>query len=293
MAVALAAALNVIFAGFGFAQAGKSEFLIQVRDASGAVVPGAAVTLTESQTNQEITSTSGSDGFCTFSLVKPGTYAVQVNAPNFRPFRQEGVRLATGERVRLDVTVTLGPVTESIAVHADAPVLRTESATLGQLIDQRTVRDLPLKNRDFISLLSLSPGVALPPGSALPRINGGRPRVNEYLYDGVSVLQPEPGQVAFFPIIDAIQEFKIETNSPSAEFGRFSGGVINLSTKSGTNDVHGSVFKFFRNEVLNARNLFAPATEAEPNKPVFRRNQYGFVLGGPVVRKQTFFFGDY
>ncbi|MDQ3257315.1 MAG: TonB-dependent receptor, partial [Acidobacteriota bacterium] len=127
-------------------------------------------------------------------------------------------------------------------------------------------------------------------GPSFPRINGGRPRVNEYLYDGISALQPEPGQVAFSPIVDAIQEFKVEINSPAAEFGRFNGGVVNLTTKSGTNSFRGSVFYFLRNEVLNARNLFAP-----PNaeKPVFRRNQYGFVSGGPIIRDKTFFFGDF
>jgi hypothetical protein len=124
-------------------------------------------------------------------------------------------------------------------------------------------------------------------------LNGGRPRVNEFLYDGISALQPEPGQVAFLPIIDAIQEFKLETNAQAAEFGRFNGGVVNLTTKSGTNDLHGTVFEFLRNEKLNARNLFAPATAANPNKPVFRRNQSGFEVGGPIKRERTFFFGDF
>src|SRR6185295_1433393 len=124
-------------------------------------------------------------------------------------------------------------------------------------------------------------------------INGGRPRTNEYLFDGISVLQPEPGQVAFFPIVEAIQEFKVEVNSPAAEFGRFNGGVVNLTTKSGTNDFHGAGFEFVRNEALNARNPFAPATAANPNKPVFRRNQCGCVIGGPVIKDKTFLFGAY
>lgn len=143
-----------------------------------------------------------------------------------------------------------------------------------------------MNERIFIPLVALSAGVALPPGSPFPR-------VNEFLYDGISVLQPEPGQVAFWPVIDAIQEFRVETNSPSAEFGRFNGGVINLSTKSGTNDLRGSLFEFLRNEALNARNLFAPQTPVDPPKPLFRRNQFGFVLGGPLTRNRTFFFADY
>ncbi len=150
--------------------------------------------------------------------------------------------------------------------------------------------DLPLNGRSFITLAGLAPGVALPPGSSLPRINGGRPRTNEYLFDGISVLQPEPGQVAFFPNIDAIQEFKIESNSPPAEFGRFNGGVVNLTTRSGSNAFRGSAFEFFRHEALNARNFFA---STNPVKPQFRRNQFGGVLGGPIRRDQAFFFVDY
>ena len=181
-------------------------------------------------------------------------------------------------------------VTEAVTVTADAPLLRSETSGLGHVVDNRRIVDLPLNGRSFISLATLVPGVAVPPPPAapFPRINGGRPRTNEYLFDGISVLQPEPGQVAFFPNVDAIQEFKIESNSPPAEFGRFNGGVVNLTTKSGTNALRGSVFEFFRHEALNARNLFAPAV-----KPVFRRNQFGGVAGGPVRRDQTFFFVDY
>ena len=171
-------------------------------------------------------------------------------------------------------------------------MLRSETSGLGHVVDNRRVVDLPLNGRSFITLASLVPGVALPPPPAapLPRINGGRPRTNEYLFDGISVLQPEPGQVAFFPNVDAIQEFKIESNSPPAEFGRFNGGVVNLTTKSGSNAFRGSVFEFFRNEALNARNFFA---STNPVKPQFRRHQFGGVAGGPVRRDRTFFFIDY
>ena len=179
---------------------------------------------------------------------------------------------------------------EAITVTADAPLLRSETSGLGQVIDNRKVVDLPLNGRSFITLAGLAPGVALPPGSPLPRINGGRPRTNEYLFDGISVLQPEPGQVAFFPNIDAIQEFKIESNSPPAEFGRFNGGVVNLTTKAGSNAFRGSVFEFLRNEALNARNFFA---STNPVKPKFRRNQFGGVIGGPIRQNRTFFFVDY
>src|SRR5262249_31809685 len=147
-----------------------------------------------------------------------------------------------------------------------------------------------LNGRTFVSLVALSPGVALPPGAVLPRINGGRPRTNEYLFDGISVLQPQPGPVGHFPIIDATQEFKVEVNNPPAANGRSNGGVVNLTTRAGGNALHGSAFYFLRNEALNARNYFATSTS---NKPQFRRNQFGFVLGGPIVKNRTFFFTDY
>jgi hypothetical protein len=177
---------------------------------------------------------------------------------------------------------------ESIVVTAD-PLTRRTPGNLGTPIAPEMVAGLPLNGRSFIALSAMAPGVALPPGSQFPRINGGRPRTNEYLFDGISVLQPEPGQVAFFPIVDSIQELKIETNSPPAEFGRFNGGVVNLTTKAGTNTLHGTAFEFFRHETLNARNYFSPTGP----KPEFRRNQFGGVLGGPIVRDRTFFFVDY
>jgi hypothetical protein len=149
---------------------------------------------------------------------------------------------------------------------------------------------MPLNTRNFIQLSTLAPGVELPPGTLLPRINGGRPRTNEYLYDGISALQPEPGQVAFFPILDDIQEFTVEANNVPAEFGRFNGGVVNVATRSGSNTVHGSLFEYFRNENLNSRNYFSAAPA---RKPEYRRNLYGATLGAPILHDKLFFFGDY
>ncbi|MEN3329973.1 MAG: hypothetical protein V7638_4780 [Acidobacteriota bacterium] len=284
------------FAGRAYPQAAKSELVGEVRDQNGALVTNTRVTLTEVATGQTSSKVSF-DGSFIITNLNPGIYNVAVEAEGFKQSLREGVRLATGERVRLDVVLDPGAVTELVTVVQDASLLRTESGGLGQVISNRKVVDIPLNGRNFLSLVTLSAGVAQPPpttaGPSFPRINGGRPRTNEYLFDGISVLQPEPGQVAFFPIVEAIQEFKVEVNSPPAEFGRFNGGVVNLTTKSGTNDFHGSAFEFLRNEALNARNLFAPATTANPKKPVFRRNQFGFVLGGPVIKDKTFFFGDY
>jgi len=277
-------------------QAARSELVGEVRDQNGALMPQVKLTLTEVATGQAISRTFA-DGSYTITNIKPGIYNITVETNGFKQSTHEGVRLATGERVRLDFVLQPGSITEMVTVVQDASLLRTESGSLGQVIRNRKIVDIPLNGRNFLSLVSLSAGVAQPPpttaGPSFPRINGGRPRTNEYLFDGISVLQPEPGQVAFFPIVEAIQEFKVEVNSPPAELGRFNGGVVNLTTKSGTNDFHGSVFEFLRNEALNARNLFAPTTTANPNKPVFRRNQFGFVAGGHVIKDKMFYFGDY
>jgi Carboxypeptidase regulatory-like domain len=285
-----------VAAATAHAQAGKAELTGSVRDQHNAAIAQARVTVTEIATGQTC-STTVADGDYTITNLKPGDYKIAAEADGFKRFVREGVRLATGERVRVDVELQPGEVSESVTVTQDASLLRTESGSLGQVIRNRKIVDIPLNGRNFLSLVTLSAGVAQPPpttaGPSFPRINGGRPRTNEYLFDGISVLQPEPGQVAFFPIVEAIQEFKVEVNSPPAEFGRFNGGVVNLTTKSGTNDFHGTAFEFLRNEALNARNLFAPATAANPNKPIFRRNQFGFMIGGPIIKDKTFFFGDY
>ncbi len=278
------------------AQAAKSELVGEVRDQNGSLVAQAKISVTELATGQ-VAVASAMNGAYTVANLKPGVYKLTASAHGFKQSVREGVRLTTGERVRLDFVLEPGSFTETVIVTQDASLLRTESGSLGQVIRNRKIVDISLNGRNFLSLVSLSAGVAQPPpttaGPSFPRINGGRPRTNEYLFDGISVLQPEPGQVAFFPVVEAIQEFKVEVNSPPAEFGRFNGGVVNLTTKSGTNDFHGSAFEFLRNEVLNARNLFAPATAANPKKPVFRRNQFGFVAGGPIIKDRTFLFGDY
>ncbi len=277
------------FAGMAEAQVGGSQITGIVVDASQAAAPGATVTAANIETAWSRTTVTTQAGAFTLAGLPPGTYRVTIERQGFKPIVRTGVRLETGETVRLDVELSPGGPSESILVTADAPLLRA-NANLGAVVSAAQVGALPLNGRTFITLAALSPGVALPPASQLPRINGGRPRTNEYLFDGISVLQPEPGQVAFFPNVDAIQEFKIETNVPPAEFGRFNGGVINLTTKSGGNSLRGSAFEFFRHEALNARNFFAPTGGS---KPEFRRNQFGGVVGGPIRRDRTFFFADY
>jgi hypothetical protein len=194
-----------------------------------------------------------------------------------------------GDRLELSLELAVAGASHALEVIAAAPLLQASRGAVSFVADQKKVVTLPLDGRNFVPLIALSSGVNLPPGNLLPRINGSRPRVSEYIYDGISVLQPEPGQVAYYPVIDAIDEFRVETNSYSAEYGRSNGGVIMVNQKSGSNELHGALFEFFRNERRNARNLFATTGP----KPRFRRNQYGFVLGGPVQRNRTFFFVDW
>jgi len=282
--------MSVVLAVPVWAQVGSAALTGVVLDPSAQATPGATVTVTALASGFSRTTQSGPDGGFVIPGLSPGTYRIQVELSGFRTLLREGVTLATGETVRVDLPLSVGGVSESVSVNADVTLLRDATSSLGQVVDNRKIVELPLNGRSFITLAGLVPGVALPPNSQLPRINGGRPRTNEYLFDGISVLQPEPGQVAFFPNVDAIQEFKIETNSPPAEFGRFNGGVINLTTKSGTNVLHGTAFEFLRNEALNARNVFASTAAV---KPKFRRNQFGGVVGGAIRRDRTFFFVDY
>src|SRR5262245_37495919 len=271
------------------AQTAAGEITGLVKDQAAAAVPGATITVTETRTNLQRVAISTGDGVYTVASLAPGEYRLDIELSGFKSVRREGIRLATGEKARIDFDLAVGRVQEQVTVGG-ATIVRSQTASLGSVVETEQVVQLPLNGRLFIMLASIVPGVALPPNSALPRINGGRPRTNEYLFDGISVLQPEPGQVAYYPVIDAIQEFKIESNSPPAEFGRFNGGVVNLTTKSGGNALHGNVFAFLHNEQLNARNDFQASN---PVKPDYRRNQYGGMLGGPLVKDRTFFFVDY
>ncbi|MGE3405030.1 MAG: carboxypeptidase regulatory-like domain-containing protein [Vicinamibacterales bacterium] len=270
------------------AQVGAGAITGVLRDATGQAIAGAAVTIAQAGTGATRTVRSNTDGTYVLAGLAPDGYNLTITADGFRPSRAL-VQVATGATLRLDVTLDIGPISAAIEVDASRTP-RQEHAGLGHTVEGQAITGLPLNGRSFVSLVALSPGVALPPGGQLPRINGGRPRTNEYLFDGISVLQPEPGQVAFFPVIDAIQEFRIERNSPPAEFGRFNGGVVNLTTKSGTNALHGTAFGFVRHDALNARNYFQAANATTPD---YRRGQYGGTVGGPVVRHRLFFFADY
>jgi hypothetical protein len=277
-----------ILAASSFGQSGKAELFGTIFDPSGAAIPKARVEAVDQATAARFSTIAGDRGAYHLLGLPAGKYTVRVQAPPFSEFRQADFTLRLGAQIELNVTLPLGG--DRIQVNVDASLLQTAGGAVSYSVDQTKVAALPLDGRNFIPLVALSPGVALPGGgSLLPRINGSRPRTNEYLYDGISVLQPEPGQVAFYPIIDGVAEFKLNISAYSPEYGRSNGGTIMVVGKSGGNQFHGTLFEFFRNEDLNARNFFAqPNANAE-----FRRNQYGLALGGPIQQNKTFFFADW
>ncbi len=273
-----------------FSQAGKAELFGTIQDPQNLAVANAKITCTESGTAAQFEVVTDERGDFHLLGLPAGLYTLAIDKPGFRPYRQEGITLRIGDQIRLDVKMELGQASQSIAVKGEATLLETASGSVNYHVSQPQLETLPLDGRNFVPLVALSPGVALPGGgSLLPRINGSRPRTNEYLYDGISVLQPEPGQVAFYPIIDAMEEFRLNINAYSPEYGRSNGGTVMVIGRSGSNDFHGTIFEFFRNEDLNARNYFA-----QPGRrPEFRRNQYGFTVGGPIQKNKTFFFADW
>ena len=187
----------------------RAELLGRITDELSQPIPGATATLVEVGTQVSQTRVTDAAGTYGFVGLQPGSYRLVVELAGFRRTVREGLQLHSGERLRIDVELEIGGLTESVVVTAQTPRLQTESATLGQVVPRDQVETLPLNGRNFIQLASLVPGVARPPGSAFPRINGGRPRTNEYIFDGISVLQPEPGQVPFLPIIEEISEFMV------------------------------------------------------------------------------------
>ncbi len=280
----------LLSAAAALAQSGKAELFGSIHDPAGLAVARARVSAEEQATHASYATLSDERGGYRLLGLPAGDYVLSVEQPGFRTYRQSGITLRLGDRTLLDIAVEVGSRTQTLDVVAQLPLLQTAGGDVNYHLDHQTLVEIPLDGRNFIPLLALSPGVALPGGgSAFPRINGSRPRTNEYLYDGISVLQPEPGQVAFYPVIDAIAEFRLNINSYSPEYGRSNGGAVLVTGKSGGNELHGTIFEFLRNEALNARNYFAPPGAT----PEFRRNQYGFTLGGPLQRNRTFFFVDW
>ena len=273
-----------------FGQAGRAELFGTIQDPSALAVPKAKVEAENQATMVHYSVTSDGRGEYHVLGLPAGQYTLTVEQPGFRTFKQSGITLRLGDRTGIDVKLQLGQPSQTVEVTAEASLLQTASGEVSLNVDEQKITTLPLDGRNFIPLVTLAPGVALPGGgSLLPRINGSRPRTNEYMYDGISVLQPEPGQVVFYPIIDGMAEFKLNINAYSPEYGRSNGGTVMVIGKSGSNQFHGDLFEFFRNDALNARNIFA---QPGPN-PKYRRNQYGATLGGPIQTNKTFFFADW
>ncbi len=290
MNVARICALLAITPMAAHSQSTSAQLFGTVSDPAGLAVSNASVVAQQLATRAHFAMVSGPRGEYRFSALPAGTYSVTVDGDGFKTHRQSALVLHTGDSVGLNVRLELGVRPESVEVSGNAPLLQQASGNVSITVGRDSVNTLPLDGRNFIPLVTLAPGVALPSGgSLLARINGSRPRTNEYLFDGISALQPEPGQVVFYPVVDSIEEFRINLNSYSPDYGRSNGGAVIVTTRSGTNQVHGSLFEYFRNEALNARNYFAQPGR----KPEFRRNQFGAAGGGPLRRNRTFFFGDW
>ena len=268
-----------------------------VTDPTGAAVPGAPFQLIHEATNVARTGTSAADGRFSVSQLQPGPYRLEVQVAGYKTaVRQE--TLAVDQRLRVDLQLELGTVTEQVVVSAAAPALDRGSATLGTLIDSQQIQELPLDGRNFLELTLLVPGTAPAAQGSAGSVrgdftfsaSGGRDDANSFLLDGAYNVDQKLNTPGVRPPVDAISEFKVLTSGYDASFGRHAGAQVNVITKSGGNQFSGTGYGFFRSKALNARNFFAPRTEAAPE---YRRSQVGFSLGGPVVRDRTFFFVDY
>jgi Carboxypeptidase regulatory-like domain/TonB dependent receptor len=287
-----------------------------VSDSSGAVVSGAKVTLTNEGTAVSLAVTTGSDGSYTFSPVKIGSYKIDASAQGFKTVTQLHVVVNVSGNVLVNLKLPTGSVSETVEVTTSIPVLQTQDASVGQVMDSRNVNNLPLNGRNFTFLAQLSAGVNSPQadtrGNAATgafSANGFRPAQNNYMLDGIdnnsdTVDFLNGTNFVVLPPVDAIQEFKVQTTDFSAEFGRSGAAVLNATIKSGTNQFHGNVWEFFRNDKLDAADYFERVQGANgtfrTQKGELRQNQFGFTIGGPVViphlfdgRNKIFFFGDY
>ena len=262
-----------------------------VQDTSGAAVPNATVKIVDQSTG--ITQTVKSDGQGRYALpfLNPGEYRVKVVAPGFTPSEQDNVTVDVAETHPVDFSLHVGSESSNVTVVATTPGLQTENATTGQVITGKRILDLPLNGRNPFALAELVPGVnntSGPYGAATPSFAGSRNSNNEQLLDGITNILPENNvgnsSSAYTPIVDSVAEFNVQTSVETPEYGRFSGGLINLATRTGTNKFHGSLFEFNRDAIFDATDYFSTT------KPPLLRNQAGGTFGGPIVKDKTFFF---
>ena len=286
------------------AQVTTGDLLGTVSDATGAVLPGVEVTVTHVDTGISRTFITGDEGRYTVSNLSLGDYELVASLPGFQTAVRDGINLNIGRRAVVDFTLNIGEITERVTVTGEAPLVETTSGSLGSLVDRQTVLELPLNGRDLTDLLTLQAGTALVTTgsqgtnsgfSQRVSIAGARPQDSAVLLDGTATKGTDQGVPAgvsgHFLGAEGIQEFKIERNSYSAQYGGASGGVINVVSKAGANAFHGSVYEFHRNDNLDATNFFANRSGLE--KPPLVRNQFGASIGGPIVKNRTFFFFNY
>ena len=289
--------LILLLAGNASSQSVRGAIDGVVTDASHQAIGGAAVTLTEEATGRKRATVTDSHGEFLVTALTPGGYQLQVEHAAYRAYRQS-LALALDQELHVEVPLLAGNRTDAIVVTAARAMVRTDSAALGAMIENRNVTGLPLDGRNFYELALLAPGTApAAPGSAgsvrgdlALNINGAREDSNNFLLDGIYNGDPKLNTFGVTPPVDAIQEFEVLTSVVDASFGRNAGGQLNVVLKSGTNIFHGSAYEFFRNGAIDARNFFAPSDQS---KPQYQRNQFGASLGGPVRRNRTFFFADY
>ncbi|CAN5689182.1 hypothetical protein BH20ACI3_BH20ACI3_08570 [soil metagenome] len=275
----------------------------RVTDPNNAAVGGATVTASNVNTDTKRTATTNAEGEFSFTLLPVGKYDISVEAEGFKSFLQQGVELQVESNLRVNPKLELGALSERVTVTDEASQVDTASSMLGKVVEQRRIVDLPLNGRNFLELGLLQAGVAPPiagidvvgsgtnntPGGTKFNfaVNGMRISSNNHLLDGANNVEPVTGAAMIVPSPDVLQEFRILTNSYTAEYGRAGGSVVTVLTKSGSKVFHGSVYEFLRSDIFDARNSFAPAV------PALKQNQFGFTLGGPAIKNRTFFFGGY
>lgn len=281
-----------------YGQTGSGTFgtiLGTVKDETGAVLPKVTVTVTNEKTGIARTTNTNEEGSFQVPALLPGSYRVELEASGFKKYQRPGVDLRVNESVRVDATMQVGELTQTIEVEGGAPLLTTSSGTVGHVIENKSVVELPLNGRDFTQLTLLVPGATngnnpggfFVIGGNNVSVTGNRSDSNNYTLDGVDNNENFFKFHAIKPSIDAIEEFKIQTNITSAQFGAAAGANVNLATKSGSNEFHGAAFEFLRNNVLDSREVFAST------RPQFRFNDFGGTIGGPIKKDQTFWLFNY
>jgi hypothetical protein len=303
-AILLTGCLLLPIVRFATAQSTTADITGTVTDPTGAILPNATVTLTNLGTKEVRTAQTTASGDYTFTQLGPGTYSIQVSQSGFKSFVIPTIALSASDRARENAKLEVGTEGQTVEVTGQPPALQTDSSVLTTVVTQKATQDLPLNGRNYVNLAQLAPGANEGPPNGLSSggrpddrrltsgisINGQSDTINDWMIDGLDNNERIIGTTGIRPSIEAISEINIQSNTYTAEVGRTAGGVINIITKSGTNNFHGSAYEYFRNDVLNA---FPFQFGAHNPKPKLRQNQFGGSIGGPIIHDKLFFFGDY